>query len=393
MKRFSDLERQYVLEAIDGEFATSRNSIFNSRLEREFAERFGSRFAIGFVNGTATLHTALAALGVGPGDEVIVPPLTMSSTAMSVLQAGAIAVFADVDRDAFTLDPKSVEAKLSERTKAIMSVALYGLSPDYDGLLRIRRERGIPLVEDNAQSFLSEFQGALVGRQGDFASFSFQASKHLTAGEGGMLITDDEELANKARRFSSLGYAGVSAKQGKITRNDIQDPQYNRHVALGFNYRMSEVNAAVLLGQLQRAEELVAQRIKVARIFDEALAGQSLLRRQAEPDGCRNTYWAYSVVLDTPDPGRDWYRFRDLFQAKGGDGYYAAWKLSYLEPLFLDQIQHMPGVRQTYGAGLCPNAEYLQPRMIQLKTNYWDLGEAEVQARILKETIQAFRPK
>lgn len=391
MKRFTDLERNYALDAIGNEFSTSLNSIYNTRLEREFAEIFGARFAIGIVNGTATLHTALAALKVGPGDEVVVPPLTMSSTAISVLQAGAIPVFADVDPATFTLRPSSVEACITPRTKAIMSVALYGLAPDYAGLLAIRKRHGLPLVEDNAQCFLSLWNGALVGKQGDFASFSFQASKHITAGEGGMLVTDDENLANAARRFSSLGYAGVSAKQGKITRNDIQDPQYSRHVSLGFNYRMSEVNAAVILGQIQRAQELVDQRVKVATIFDEALVGQSLLRRQAEPAGFKNTYWAYAMVMDTPDPRRDWYRFRDLFQSKGGDGYYAAWKLSYMEPLFLDEVQRMPGVWQKFGPGLCPDAEYLQPRMIQLKTNYWDIAEAAKQARILKDTISVFK--
>lgn len=390
MNRFTDLEKQYALDAINNEFATSRNSIYNTRLEQDFAQMFGAKYAIGIVNGTATLHTAMKALGIGPGDEVIVPPLTMSSTAISVLQAGAVPVFADVDLATFTLLPAAVEALITERTKAVMSVALYGLAPDYDGLLAVCRKHGLSLIEDNAQCFLSKYKGALVGRQGDFASFSFQASKHITAGEGGMLITDDEDLANAARRFSSLGYAGVSAKQGKITRKDIQDPQYSRHVSLGFNYRMSEVNAAVILGQIQRAEELVQQRMKVAEVFDGVLAGQTLLCRQVEPEGYLNTYWAYAMVLNTVNPAADWYRFRDLFQGNGGDGYYAAWKLSYMEPLFLEEIQQLPGVWQKFGPGLCPNAEHLQPRMIQLKTNYWNLEEAVVQGRILKQTIEAF---
>ena len=343
------------------------------------------------VNGTATLHTALAALGVGAGDEVIVPPLTMSSTAISVLQAGGIPVFADVDPDTFTLSPAAVEACVTRNTKAIMSVSLYGLAPDYEGLLRVQKRCNLPLIEDNAQCFLGEFRGNLVGRQGKFASYSFQASKHLTAGEGGMLITDDEDLANAARRFSSLGYAGVSAKQGKITRNDIQDPNYSRHISLGFNYRMSEINAALILGQLRRAEELVNQRIQVAGLFDEALVGQSLLRRQFVPTEYKNTYWAYSLVLDTPAPTSDWYRFRDAFQGNGGDGFYAAWKLSYMEPLFQERVQGATGVWQRFGPNLCPNAEYLQPRIIQLKTNYWDLDDAARQARILRKTIQTFQ--
>lgn len=390
MKRFTDLEKKYALEALQNEFNTSLNSVFNNRLEKQFSEMFNVKYSIGHVNGTATLHTALAALDIKPGDEVIVPPLTMSSTSLAVLQNGSIPVFADVDIDTFNIDPESIEEKITSKTKAIITVSLYGLSPDYDKILKICLDHNLYLIEDNAECFLGLYKERLVGKFGHFASFSFQASKHLTSGEGGMLVTDDEDLANKARRFSSLGYAGVSAKQGKITRNDIQDPNYSRHVSLGFNYRMSEVNAAVLVGQLERAEELVENRIKVAHIFDEAIKGSSLLKKQCEPEGYKNTYWAYSLILQTEKPDVDWYRFRDLFQKNGGDGYYAAWKLGYFEPLFLSEVQKMEGIWQTYETGLCPNAEYLQPRMLQLKTNYWDLSEAENQAEVLRKTIKEF---
>lgn len=390
MNRFTDIEKKYVIEAIENEFSTSKNGIFNSRLEKKFAETFNSKFAIGHVNGTQTMHTALAALGIRSGDEVIVPPLTMSSTAIAVLQNNSIPVFADVDPLTFNIYAGSVRKCITKKTRAIISVALYGLSPDYDKLLAVCREYNLFLIEDNAQCFLGTYKGKLVGQFGDFASFSFQASKHLTCGEGGMLITDSEELADNARRFSSLGYAGVSAKQGKITRNDIQDPAYSRHVSLGFNYRLSEVNAAVVLGQLERIQELVEQRIKVAKIFDSVLENTDLLRRQAEPEEYKNTYWCYSVLLNTDNPEKDWYRFRDIFQKNGGDGYYAAWKLSYLEPLFQDKIQHMQGIWQRYKSGLCPISEYLQLRMIQMKTNYWNLDEARVQAEILQKTIEMF---
>jgi len=391
MKRFTDLEKNFVIEALQNEFATSKNSIFNNRLENEFAKFFDVGYAIGHVNGTATMHTALAALGVKAGDEVIVPPLTMSSTALAVLQNNSIPVFADVDLNTFNIDPNSVEKNITEKTKAIITVSLYGLSPDYDKLLKICKEHNIFLIEDNAECFLGEYKSKLVGQFGDFASFSFQASKQITCGEGGMLITNDDLLADKARKFGSLGYAGVTANQGKITRNDIQDPNYNRHVSLGFNYRMSEINAAVVLGQLERATELVENRIKVAKIFDEAINDTDLLIRQVEPEGYKNVFWSYSMIINTKNPELDWYKFKNLFQKNGGDGYYAAWKLSYMEPLFFNNVQNMPVVWQKYDQGLCPNAEYLQPRMIQMKTNYWDLEEARTQATILKKSIGEFR--
>lgn len=390
MKRIAELERKYVLEALDNGFATSLNSVFNNRLEAAFAKKFGVAYAIGHVNGTQTLHTALHSLGLGNGDEIIVPPLTMSSTAIAVLQNGSIPVFADVDPHTFNIDAASIERVVSPATKAVISVALYGLPPDYDRILDVCKKHGLALIEDNAECFLSKYKGRLAGTFGDFASFSFQASKHLTCGEGGILVTDSDVLADRARKFSSLGYAGVSPKQGKISRRDVQDPNYSRHVSFGFNYRLSEVNAAVLLGQLERAEDLVENRIKVAHLFDRAIEGSELVTRQSEPEEYLNTYWAYSLVLNVPDPGRDWYRLRDMFQRNGGDGYYAAWKLSYREPLFLNDVQTLPGVRQKYDTALCPNAEYLQPRMIQMKTNYWDLGEAEKQAEILQKTLREF---
>lgn len=390
IKRMTNLEKQYVLDVLDNEFATSQNSVYNNRLEREFADKVGCKYAIGHVNGTSTMHTALAALGVGEGDEVIVPCLTMSSTSLAVLHNGSIPVFADVDENTFLITAESIEAVITEKTKAIITVSLYGLSPDYDKIIELCKKHNLYLIEDNAECFLGKYKGKVLGQFGDFASFSFQASKHLTAGEGGMLTCNDVELADKARQFNTLGYAGVSARQGKISRNDIQDPNYSRHVAFGFNYRMSELQAAVALGQLQRAEELVHQRIQVAKLFDSVVNGSDKVRKQYNPEECENSYWAYSMVLNSDCPETDWYRFRDLFQKNGGDGYYAAWKLSYNEPYFRETVQSMNGVWQRYDNMLCPNAEYLQKRMIQLKTNYWDISEAEKQAEILRKTLLEF---
>lgn len=390
MKRISDLEKKYVLEALDNEFATSKNGIFTNRMEAKFSEVFENEFSISHVNGTATMHTALHALGVKEGDEVIVPPLTMSSTSLCILQNGSIPIFADVDINTFNIDPESIRQKITEKTKAIITVSLYGLSPEYDEIIKICKEYNLFLIEDNAECFLGYYKGKLVGTFGEFSSYSFQASKHISCGEGGMLTTNNVELADIARRFTSLGYAGVSAKQAKITRNDIQDPNYNRHVSVGYNYRMSEVQSAVILGQLERVQELVNIRIEVAKLFDDAIKGSKLVTKQYTPDYCINSYWSYSMILNTDNPKIDWYRFRDLFQKNGGDGFYAAWKLTYMEPLFLKEIQDYPGVYQKYEKGLCPNSEFLQERMIQLKTNYWNLDEAKIQADILKKTLIEF---
>lgn len=393
MERITDLEKKYVMDALDNAFATSKNSIYNNKLEAAFSKQFNAKYAIGHCNGTATLHVALMACGVKAGDEVIVPALTMSSTSIPVILIGAIPVFADSDINTFEISAESIEKCITSKTKAIITVSLFGLAPDYDKIIEICRKHNLALIEDNAECFLGTYKGKFVGEFGDFSSFSFQASKHLTTGEGGMLITNNEKLADRARRLNCLGYAGVSAKQGKITRNDIQDPNYSRHISFGYNYRMSELQAACVLGQLERAKELVQNRIEVAKIFDQVILGQTLLKRQAEPKGYKNSYWAYSLVLNTDNPNVDWYRFRNLFQKNGGDGYYAAWKLSYNEPAYQNILQPMAEVWQQYNSDLCPNAEYLQKRLIQLKTNYWNLEEAYKQAAILKKTIEEYIKK
>ena len=190
MQRISNLEKSYVLEVLESEFRGSKATGMVGRAEKAFSQVFDMKFSMGFVNGTGTLHTALEALGIGPGDEVIVPPLTMSATAFSVLQANATPVFADVDPLTFQIDSKSIADRLTSRTRAVMTVALYGGSPDYDSILSVIGD--IPLIEDNAEAFGTKYHGREIGSFGIFSSYSFQSSKHLTAGEGGMLCTNSQ---------------------------------------------------------------------------------------------------------------------------------------------------------------------------------------------------------
>jgi perosamine synthetase len=364
------------------------------RLEESFAKRFGSSYAVSFINGTATMHAALEAWGVGPGDEVIVPPLTMSATSFAVLQAGATPVFADVDADTFQISPESVAQRITPRTKAIITVALYGLSPDMAPIMALASQHGLKVMEDDAQCFLATYRGRLVGTIGDCGSFSFQSSKHMTSGEGGMVVTDDQGFAENLRRIQSLGYAGVSATKGKISKRDIQDPYYSRHVSLGWNYRMPELCAAVALAQLESLDLLVQRRVESAQLFGNVAAQYSWLKPQAVPTDCTHSYWTWVAVLDRDDIG--WHQFRDRFLELGGDGIYAAWKLTYLEPMF-QKMQLLgrerfiaPEIRASYVAGLCPVAERLQPWLLQFKTNYWDPQAARKQADILDRTLKSF---
>jgi perosamine synthetase len=390
MERISPLERKYVSEALDNEFRASKRNVFIRRLEAAFCGFVPTKFAIAHANGTCTLHTALAALGVGEGDEVIVPALTMSSPALAVLHNHSIPVFADADARTFTIDPASVLKLITPKTRAIISVSLYGQPPDYMQLLKICHDHKLFLIEDNALCPTAGISGRRAGTFGDFASYSFQGSKHLTSGEGGMLVTSNEVLAEKARSFSGLGFSGITAAGSLRKREEVQNPQFDRHLSLGFNYMMSELCAAQALAQLERVGEIVDQHKAVAALFLQAVEGCHFLTPQWVPPGYDNDFWSMAMILHTEKPETDWFRFRDLFKKNGGDGFYAAWKLSYNEPLFQHEIQYYDNIWQQYTPELCPAAEYLQPRLIQLKTNYRDLDQAEKQAVILKKTLSEF---
>ena len=387
-------ELEYVKDVLATGFRSSQGSIMSRRLEEAFARRFESKYALSFINGTATMHAALEAHGVQPGDEVIVPPLTMSATTFAVLQANATPVFADVDPDTFEISPASISERITPRTRAIITVALYGLSPDMDPIMALAKQHDLLVIEDNAECFLGRYNGRLAGTIGHCASFSFQSSKHITSGEGGMIITDDQSLAERIRKVQSLGYAGVSATKGKITKRDIQDPDYSRHVTLGWNYRMPELCAAVALAQLENLDDLVGRRVEVARLFAAAAEGHDWLVPQRVGEQYENSYWTWVARLDRPDIS--WHQFRDRFLELGGDGIYAAWKLTYLEPMFqnMDLLGRERFIseanRARYKAGLCPVAERIAPRLLQFKTNYWDLAAAERQAEVLCATLQSF---
>ncbi len=388
-------ELKYIQEVLGAEFRSSSGSIMMSRFEAEFGKKFGMPYSISFVNGTATMHAALEAMGVGPGDEVIVPPLTMSATTFAVLQANATPVFADVDPETFQISANSIADKITPNTRAIITVALYGLCPDMDPIMEIAKIHNLKVIEDNAECFLGEYKGRLVGTMGDCSSFSFQSSKHLTSGEGGIILTADEDLAEKIRRVQSLGYAGVGAKKGKISKLDIQDPNYSRHVSMGWNYRMPELCCAVALAQTENIEQLVSKRIAVAQIFNEATKEfRDWFIPQKVGDQYKNSYWTWVCKISRSDV--TWHAVRDRFISNGGDGIYSAWKLTYLEPMFqklnlLGRERFISeGNLKLYAIGSCPVAEMLQAQLMQFKTNYWDLSRAHSQAEILHKTLSYF---
>lgn len=391
--RISDKEYQYVKEVLDSGFPGRSSVNFTARLEAEFARRFDCEYAVSHTNGTATLHSALAAAGVGRGDEVIVPPLTMASTSLAVLHQGAVPVFADIDAETFLLDPQSIAERITPRTKAIIPVALYGLAPEMDAIMALAAAHGLVVIQDAAQCFLGKYKGRVVGSIADMASFSFQNSKHITCGEGGMVTTSNREYADRVARHASLGYGLVSAGAGKskIDKRAIVSPDFKRHVCLGFNYRMSELCAAVSLAQLERLDEFLAWRKRSAAALAAVVTNCEWLTPQHVPDYCEHSYWAYVVRLEPGGGAPGWQQFYDKFCELGGDGFYGAWSLTYLEPTFQDgSVFADKSLARPYPPGTCPTAENTQPRLVQFKTNLGDQASIDRQAEALAATIKYF---
>jgi perosamine synthetase len=326
--------------------------------ERAFAEYVGARHCIALCNGTSTLHTALVALGVKPGDRVAVPPLTMSATTIAVLHAGAVPVFCDVDPDTWCMKT-APHPSTWPYPKASIPVSLYGLHQGY--------WQGPGMVDDAAQTLRPH--DPHVG----LTSYSFQASKILALGEGGMLATNDEELTTRAREFSSLGYR-MAADQPRISKAVLKDPAYERHHTLGWNYRMAPLVAERGVGHFDprlygrhdwywyTPDGLVASRREAAALYRDAVADCPWIKPQHVPDGWTHDYWAYAVALEHADL---WHPFAEAVERHGGTKPFAAWRLTYREPAF----------RHLAEDGCCPVAEDLQPRIVAGQTN--DLASAQ----------------
>ena len=328
------------------------------RLEEAFARKYRVKHAIALCNGTATLHSILMA-GTQGKSKVMVPALTMASTALAVLHAGLEPEWVDVSADTWVVTHAGIQRGMRVYPRAIITVALYGLRPEMTGIRKLATDNHLLLIEDNAQCFGG------YEMVGDAASFSFQSSKHLTCGEGGIIITNDDALATAIREVSCLGY------RSGFTKEQIQSPAYERHHRLGWNYRMSDLQAAVALAQVERMDELVDKRRKCAKDFFEAFDGE-ILKGQGGGYNPDHAYWSAAATLDTKRIS--WQEFRALFLANGGDPFYACWRPAYQEPVF-----------DGYSAN-CPIADRLQPTIVALKTNYYG-GESKQQAEILKKTI------
>ena len=264
--------------------------------EDKFAEWSGAKMAISCTNGTAALHIALASLGVGPGDEVIVPSYSFIASSFCAVQAGAIPVFADVTED-HTIDPDCIEKLITKRTKAIVVVHLYGVVCDMDKIMAIAKKHNLKVVEDCAQCIGGKFRGRTVGTIGDAGCFSFCQSKHFTTGgEGGMVITCDEDLGWECRSFRDHGY-DVRTRMNMLALEE-KLPYIHRRV--GFNYRMTEIQSIIGINELARFDSYnLSKRLAYAKMYDEAFKGvKGILNLPVNTEERQNSYWWYPITLD-----------------------------------------------------------------------------------------------
>lgn len=391
-------ELEYLQKVLEGESWSATGGSWTIGLEQKFSRRIGTKYGVAFNSGTSTLHAALEAVGAGPGDEVISPALTVIMDSTATFHANAVPVYCDIDESTFNLDPDKLEDLITPRTRAIIAVALYGLSPDYDRILEIAKKHDIPVIEDDAQAVLSFYKGRMLGTIGDIASFSFENTKHISCGEGGMILTDNEEYAERCRKLGGHGFRNLRAEDGRVRLNQdmFQNPDYKRHDTLGWNYRMPEFTAAVAYAQLERADELVRLRQDSAKIFMDVMKECDFLIPQATPEGYVNSYYSLGVrYLGEEKLGVSWQDFRKEYVEMGGDGYYGAWSVPYLEPVISERVfaKRLPSVYEgvTYEEGLCPVAERVQKQIMQMKTNYRDLGLAREKAEVLYQLIKKYR--
>lgn len=365
-KKYNGNELKYLKKVLNKETWSSTSGSWVNEFEKAFAEKMGVKYAIAFNSGTAPLQVALMALNSEPRFEVIQPSLTVIMNTFATVSAFGIPVYVDIDPVTWTIDVDKIERAITDKTKAIMPVSLYGIHADIDRINKLAEKYNLLVVEDNAQC--PDTTNAYC------ATYSFESSKHLSTGEGGMLITNHEEFAMRARKRGGIGYKNLKASEGRVKLNQevFQDPDYQRHDTLGYNFRMTEFQAAIGIAQLERYDELIGRRIVIGEMYLDAIKDCEFLKPQVSNQ--KHFYWTFPVLYIDKD---NWKEFRKAYIKNGGDGIYAAWVPPYREK-----------VMEIFNFQKLPITEFVQPRLMQFKTNYRDMKDAERAVKALKKTIE-----
>lgn len=344
------------------------------RFEQTFADTFRCRHAVAMNSNTSGMIAAMGAIGIGPGDEVIIPPTTMSATAMAPLIYGGIPVFADLEPETFCLDVESVKSLISPKTRAILVVNIFGHPANLAELRSLADERGLYLIEDNAQGPLAHENGRYAGTIGHIGIFSLNYHKHIHTGEGGVCTTNDDRLADRLRMIRNHAENVTEELGGGDLTNLV-----------GFNFRMTELQAAIGVSQLAKAERLVAARERVANTLTERLGHLPGLTPPIVRAGCRHVYYVWTAKYDEQVTGVPRGVYSRALEAEGVPVSVGYVKPLYLLPLFQQRIaignQGWPFTltNRSYAAGLCPVAERMYEReFLELHVCSYEFDDAEI---------------
>jgi len=326
--------------------------------EEKFATYIGTKYAIATNSGTAALHITIAAAGIGPGDEVIVPALTFFSTATSVIHNNAIPIFADIDPEIYCIDPGDMEKKITDKTKAVIPVHYYGHPAEMDAIMKIAREHNLLVIEDAAQAHGAEYKGKKVGSIGDAGCWSFYATKNMTTGEGGMITTDNSDLAEKAR---------IIRNHGMTSRDD--------HVVLGYNYRMNEIAAAIGLIQLAKLDELNKTRIENSMYLLKNLRDVNWLYVPEIKPYVKHAFFWCPVRVNEEKLGYKTTELVAKLRERGVEVRHRYGAPLYKQPMLINQVAYPKkcpfscpyyGKKIDYSKFHCKNAEQIAGKMIGL---------------------------
>ena len=283
-------EMEYVADCLATGWISSAGK-YVDEFERQFANYCGAGYAVAVSNGTVALHLALVALGIGKGDEVIIPSFTMIASAVAVCYTGAMPVFVDAEKDSWNIDTSKIEEKITSKTKAIMAVSIFGHPCDMEELWKLAEKYDLKVIEDAAESHGAEYKGKKTGNLADITTFSFFANKNITTGEGGMVLTNNEDLYNKVKYYKNLCFPLTAA------RTYI-------HEDVGFNYRISNIHAAIGLAQVEKADEYKRLRIKNGELYKKHLADIPGVTFQEIKPEVLNVYWMNGLVIDPNQFGK-----------------------------------------------------------------------------------------
>lgn len=333
-------------------------------LEKEWAEKFKVKHAISFNSATSALYASIGACEIGPGDEVIVTPYTMTATATSILVYNAVPVFADVELAHYNLDPKSIEEKITPYTKAIFVVHIFGHPADMDPIMKIAKKHNLKVIEDAAQSAGALYKGKLTGTIGDIGVYSLNCNKIIQCGEGGIAVTDNDFLAERLKLIRNHAESVIAA--GKKVDSFIN--------MIGWNYRMNEIEAAISRVQLRKLDGLLEARLKLAEYLTSKLKGIKGLTVPEAAKDSTHVYYRYALKIDLSQLPIKAPLFVKALNAEGLDFYVSYMKPLYLQPIYQKEIAYgdrgcpfkCPWYKGKvdYSKGICPNAELLEDIVI-----------------------------